>query len=107
MGVGVGRGDRSKKGWKNRLGEPGEPKGSGRRHWGGGSPRFPRPTPLTKPGGRPGRSWEDVCYAPCIAPRAQGPISATHSSSLSVAAAPQAQSLGHPGLRKGGCGQLG
>lgn len=43
-----------------------------------------------------------MCYVSCTAPRAQGPISATHPSSLSVAAAPQAQSLGHPVLRKRG-----
>lgn len=43
-----------------------------------------------------------MCYVSCTAPRGQGPISATHPSSLSVAAAPQAQSLSRPMLRKRG-----
>lgn len=83
-------------------------KGSGRRYWGGGSPRFPRPTPLATPGGARQELGRRV-LVPCIAPRAQGPISATHPSSVCGCCSLSSElgCLGHPELRKGRCGQPG
>lgn len=92
------QGDSSKNGWKNRLGEqPGEAqrKWSGQKALEWGLPAIPSTHP-TNQARQQARQELGRCVL-CLLYHTQNT-----GASLSVAAAPQAQSMGHPVLRKGG-----
>lgn len=99
--MGMGRGDRSKKGWKNKLGEPGASQGKWQKSLGWGLLTTPSTHPTNQARRQARQELRRCVLCPLHCPQSSGSHQC-HPPILSVAAAPQAQSLGHHVLRKGG-----